>query len=154
MAISGTRSAGAEHSMDDCYVAVDLTPAASSYVDISTWGASVRTSGGEASTSRFHTFSGDPIAQVGKTGPRRVEVTCVFTDTSTDPFAQIFALSAGDLMDVQWSKSNTSGELEFTTSAGKFVHCTIPEADSNRGDVRTFRFIVEADSIGAAAITP
>lgn len=152
MAITGTRTAGNEQSMDDCYVAVDLTPATSSYADISTWGASVSVSGGEPANDTFHTFSGSPIGSVGKAGPRRVDVTCVYTNISTDPFVQIYAATAGSLMDVKWSKSNTAGERELKTVNGKFLHCTIPAKDSNQGGVETFTFSIIANSISSTEL--
>ena len=151
MAITGTRAAGAAVTFKDCKVSVDQTPASSSFIDVSTWGTNVTVSGGDTPVNSVKTYSGAPIVLPGEINNYRVEAMFVYTETTTDPFVEIYddyVASPGLAYDLRWSPSGgASGAVQFTTSGGRLVQCTVPTESAESGGPAVFTITIECSSI-------
>lgn len=151
MAITGTRASGDAVTFKDCKVSIDQTPSSSSFIDVSTWGTNVTVSGGDVPINTVKTYAGDPIPLPGEQNTYRVEAMFVYTEGATDPFKEIyddFSANPGLAYDLRWSPSGgASGDLQFTTTGGRMVNCTIPTESAEGGGPAVFTVIIEASGI-------
>ena len=151
MAITGTRADGDAVTFKDCKVSIDQTPASSSFIDVSSWGTDVTTSGGDTPIGTMKTYSGPPIVLPGEQNNYRVEATFVYTEGTTDPFVEIYddyAASPGLAYDIRWSPSGgASGAVQYTTSGGRLTNCPVPTASAEAGGPAVFTIVIECSSI-------
>jgi hypothetical protein len=151
MAISGTYTAGDAISFGDCYVAVDLTPAASSYATIDSWSTEIQVSGEEVPTTQTYPFSGNAIVFTGVKGPAEVRCTIVYTQDTTDPYYAIrtlFASASGPACDIKFAPAGSgTGNLLFTTSGGKLISAPVPSGAGDANSPNVVTFVIRADGI-------
>ena len=156
MAISGTYSANDAISFKDCYVEVDLTPASSSYAVIDSWATEVSVSGEDVPTTEVYPFAGTAIVFSGNKSPVEVQVTCVYTEGSVDPFKQIrdaFEAGDGPDFDVRFTPAGSGGgNFKFTTAGGKLTACPPPQGAGDAASAQVFTFVVRADSLAIGAM--
>ena len=151
MAISGTRAADGAVTFKDAIVSIDQTPASSSFIAVSTWGTNITVSGGDTPVNTMKTYAGAPIVLPGEINNYRVELELVYTETATDPFKEIYddyAASPGLAYDLRWVPSGGgSGSMQFTTSGGRLVQCSIPTESAEAGGPAIFTITIECSSI-------
>jgi hypothetical protein len=149
MAISGTMASGAEESLSEAVVSIDLGDSGT-YVAISTWSASVDVAGGETPIAEQPRLSGSTIVGTGRRGARTVTVTCLYTEEATGPFNNIYdAYDAGNLdCDIKYTKPGaTTGDNEFETVEGKLTSCSLPLPNASEANPATFTFTLSTQQI-------
>ena len=91
------------------------------FTDISGWSNSVNVDGGERNTGSAFTADTDtPIVLRGKREPLGVTVRALYTEVSTDPYKRFeTAYEGASDFYIRWAPAgNTSGNMQYTTSAG------------------------------------
>jgi hypothetical protein len=156
MAISGTYAANDAIEFKDAMVEVDLI-ADATWVAIDSWATDVAVSGEEVPSTETYPFAGSAIVFTGTKSPVEVDITCVYTEGSTDPFQNIrdrFEASSGPVLDVRFVPGGSaSGNFRFTTSGGKLMACPPPVGSGDANSATLFTFKVRADSLARDAIT-
>ena len=150
MAITGSFSAGDEVTYNDVSIDIDQTPASSSFIAVESWMTNITVSGGDTPTSTFNTYT-TPLVFTGEINPWTVVVEGIYTETTTDPFIEIYddyVASPGLLYDVRWSPSGgASGAIQYTTSGGKLTAVTIPTQSANDSGAVMFSFTIQCSTI-------
>lgn len=150
MAISGTYTSGDAISFKDCLVEVDITDAGT-WADIDSWATEVTVSGEDVPTTQTYPFEGSAIVFAGNRSPVTVNVTCVYTQGTDDPFYNIrarFEAVAGAPFEVRWTPAGSgAGNRRFVTAGGKLTACPPPVGAGDASSATVFTFTVVADSL-------
>jgi len=151
MAITGTFVAGEEQNFNDVKVEIDQTPAASSFIDITSWVSNIQVTHGAVPTTQFNTYT-VPINYIGEQDASTVVLTIVYTeDALTDPWREIiddFNASPGLLYDVQWEPAGAGiGNYIYTTSGGRMTNVTYPTQPAGDGAPVTFDVTIVCSTI-------
>lgn len=156
MAISGTYAANDAIEFKDAMVEVDLT-AGGTFIPIDSWATDVAVSGEDVPSTETYPFAGSAIVFTGTKSPVEVDITCVYTEGSTDPFQNIrdrFEAASGPVINVRFCPAGSaSGNFRFTTSGGKLMSCPPPVGSGDANSATLFTFKVRADSLARDAIT-
>ncbi len=135
---------------------VEICPiGTATWTDISGTFNKVAQSGHERSTGEAYTADGDvAIITRGKLAPVELDVTCVYSEISTEAFKVIHDLHivAGgtDLYTRITPKGTATGDQRFTTTVGTITQCGIPVGEVGKADPVMFGFKVKAAAITQA----
>lgn len=126
-----------------------------SWEDLTPYGASVATSGGERSTGEVNTLDGVlPIVKGGDRASSTVTVRFVYTESADPhPFALLEAVHAGDgEMELQWGPAGAGGGgFWFHADAAILTNLTYPGGDAGTGDPIVCEFVVKTAALTKAA---
>jgi hypothetical protein len=143
---------------------VETSNDGSTWTDISGAAATVQTSGGDQLIGSQNTADGNAPVVVGstKTQPFTVTVSCVYTETASQPFELVESrfFAATKTIYLRWSpRGGASGEKQFTCTngAGTAFACPIqsvslPDLDAGSGDVAMFSFAVQTPYVTIADV--
>ena len=129
---------------------VFVSPAGSTWTDVSGHGASVAVGGGSRTVGEQNTFSGDtPIIKAGKRGSIDLTVRYVYTEEAADPFEVIRAQyeTVGGALHVQYTPDE---DFWFKTGAGVIQDFTYPQGEALSGDVIMGEFTVKCAALTKA----
>lgn len=142
MAISGALAETALIKMSNAVVQVDIGGAGSAWANVESWANQVTATRGEIPTSDDPTLDGGRHQTAGIQGKSKVEVTLLYTETTTGPAYNLYTL-LGTAVDVRWSKSGASGDLRYYTDNGILVSCTPPQYSANDNGNTKITFAIE-----------
>lgn len=134
------------------------------WTDISGSAATVTVEGGDNKVGSQFTADGDEAIVVGanKVEPRTVTVRCVYTETTGEAFALVWAQydSSDKSIYLRWSpKGGGAGDFQYTCAVGgsaalvPIVSCTLPEQDAGAEDVALFEFSVMTPGLLKATVS-
>lgn len=137
-------------------VAIEISTNGSSWTNISGFANAVKVSGGERQTAEFFTADGDtPILTAGKRASIEVAVTAVHTEGGGEPAEVIRAAYEGSTpIYVRWTpKGLSTGNYQYTTSAGILTTPSYPQGDASTPDVVPLEFTIKVLTVtkGTAA---
>ncbi len=121
---------------------VEYSANGSSWTDISGSASSVKVPEGVRVWGEKSTHSGDtPIVTGGKRKAQELEITCVYTEGSGDPFEVVrAAYEAKTAAYIRYSPKGTAGSFQFTTDASFISALKYPDTDAESGDPAIFSF--------------
>jgi hypothetical protein len=129
---------------------VEISTNNSDWTDISGYAAGITFSGYDRQSGEAFTFDGDEaIVGFGKLNPTEVEVRCVYTNGSTDPYKTVLGqhqTAGGGALYVRWSPEggDTTGEDIFTSKeTSKCIGILPPDGEAGPGDPVMFAFKVK-----------
>lgn len=156
MPISGTFDAGEEKTFNDVKIELDQIGTGITFVNITTWATNVTVSGGDTPTTDFKTYT-TPVVFTGERNPWQVDVECVYTEGTTDPFIEIYddyVAAPGLAQNLRWSPSGgASGQVNYTTTGGKLVAVSIPTQSANDSGAVVFSFSIRCAGITRSTAT-
>lgn len=143
---------------------VEVSTDGNSWTNVSGQAAAVTVEGGDNKVGSQHTADGAEAIVVSgnKTEPRTVTVRSVYTETTGEAFAVVWAAytAASKVIYLRWSPSGGgAGDFQFTCAVGgsaaavPFVSCTLPELDAGGEDVALFEFSVMTPGLLKSAVS-
>lgn len=126
----------------------------SSWTEFSGFASQVSIGGGDRQSGSKFTFDGDTaIITRGKREPIEVTVSVVYTEGASDIFEIVrAAYENGTDLYVRWlPKGNTTGNFQFSTSAGIAKSVPYPVGEAGSGDPAGIEFTVMVASVTKAA---
>jgi hypothetical protein len=149
MPIAGTRVVGSGVSGGDSKVEIDLEDGG--FVAIDSWATRVNVSGGDIPFNEALPFTGGAEVFVGAKSSYNVEVEILYTEGSTDPYANLIDayIAGNDIdLDVRWTpKGDGTGGFRYTTSGGKLISINFPQVAGDADAPNVITFTVQAGSI-------
>lgn len=130
---------------------VFVSPDNSAWTDVSGFGASVATAGGERAVAEQATFDGDtPIVKAGDRNAVTLTVRYVYTEEAADPFEILRTQheTVGGPIYVQYSPK---GGFWYKTGAGILVKPGYPGGEAGSGDTVMSEFVVKCAELTKAA---
>ena len=138
---------------EDCLV--EISDNGSVWTDISGFASSVTVAGAERQAGSMHVF-GDEYAVVrrGKIEPIDVTVRILYTETTSDPYDRVKAAYVGGTdMYIRWSPLGaTSGDKQYTTSAGIVIAPPYPAGEAGGGEPVPFSMTLKCSSLAEADV--
>lgn len=135
---------------------IEFSTNSSDWVDVSGVTNKINPSGADRKSGEAWTADGDDaIVTVGKSEPVEVEVTVVYTETSTEGYLYMHGYRANATpLRLRWApKGASTGNYRYTTSTGYVIACLPPGGDVESGDPILGAFTVKAPGYAAAAIS-
>jgi hypothetical protein len=137
---------------------IEYSLAGSTWVDISGFANSLKPGPLTRASGARWTHDGDTaILTAGKLGTLDIDVSMIYTEGTGDAMAvaltQMQTVGGGPLY-LRWSpKGGSTGESQFTTSAGVLKKLDLPATDTEDPKPCAVSFTVEVATITKAAIT-
>ena len=143
---------------------VEVSTNGSVWTDVSGQAAQVTVEGGDNKVGTQHTaYGAEAIVVSGnKTDPRTVTVRSVYTETTGEAFAVVWAqyAAADKVIYLRWSpQGGGAGDFQYTCAVGgaaaavPIVSCTLPEQDAGAEDVALFEFSVMTPGLLKSAVS-
>jgi len=112
--------------------------------------------GGERAVGESYTADGDtPIVTTGKRGLYEVTGRVVYTEGTGDPFEKVRgAFENQTNLWLRWSpKGGSTGDFQFTTSAGLVTSMPFPGGDAGSADALITEFVLRCSTITKGTAT-
>lgn len=138
---------------------VEVSTNGSSWTNISGAAATVTVSGGEQLVGEQNTADGSApvVTNANKVSSRDVEVNCLYTETTGEPWKVVtaqydgaskviylrYSPAGGDTGDIRFATASDAG----TAFAAPIVNCLPPDLDAGSGDPAMFSFTVKTPKL-------
>ena len=142
MSISGALAESALIKMSNAVLQVDLAGTGVTWSNIESWANQVTPTRGDIPTSDDPTLDGSRHQVAGIQNKSRVEVTILYTETTTGPAYNLYTLLGGPV-DIRWSKTGANGDLRYYTDNGILVSCTPPQYSAGDNGNAKITFAIE-----------
>lgn len=117
---------------------VEVSQDGSTWVELSAYGSSIATGGGDRRTGEVNVFDDErPIVKAGKKGSQTVNIRYVYTEETGGPFEEIRSwddTEGGVCYARYWPAGKVAGNFVFETGAGILTMFEDPGGEAGSGE--------------------